>query len=239
MPLWAQLQDELRRRLAGGDFTDCFPGELELVQAYAVSRHTVREALRGLRDAGVLESGRGRVTQVRRDIEQPLGSLYSLYREVEARGMRQTSLVLALRRDRDPDAAVALGLPPDADLIYLERVRCADAEPLAYDRAWLPAELAEPLLAADFTHSGLYDQLAARCGVRVTGGRERVGAVLAPPAVRALLHLPRGQACLRVDRSGTAGERTVEHRITLVRGDRYAVVAEWTSRGYRVTAVTG
>ncbi len=96
LPLWAQLLEDLRRRLAAGAFERGFPGENDLVGQYEVSRHTVREALRRLRDSGVLESGRGRSTQVRKEIEQPLGSLYSLFREVEARGMVQASTVLAL-----------------------------------------------------------------------------------------------------------------------------------------------
>jgi len=238
MPLWAQLQEDLARRLASGQFDDGFPGEMELVEVYDVSRHTVRESLRRLREAGVLESARGRATQVRRGIEQPLGSLYSLFREVEARGMLQTSEVLALRREQHPEGAQALGLPAGTALVYLERVRLADGEPLAHDRVWLPADLAAPLLAADFSHAALYDELAARCGIRVTGGRERITACLPAPAIRTMLRLPRGEACLKVERSGSSGDRAVEHRVTLVRGDRYAVVADWSSRGYRVSATT-
>jgi GntR family transcriptional regulator len=236
MPLWAQLQGDLTRRLALGAFDQTFPGENELVETYAVSRHTVREALRRLRDAGVLQSARGRTTQVRRGIEQPLGSLYSLFREVEARGMRQTSRVLALRTERDAAVAAALGQPPDAELFHLERLRLADGEPLAHDRLWLPADLAAPLLDADFSHSALYDQLAARCGVRLTGGRERITACAPDAATRALLDLPPGEACLRVERTGLTGDRTVEHRVTVVRGDRYAVIADWTAKGYSVAA---
>lgn len=238
LPLWAQLQDDLSRRLAAGAFHGTFPGELELVQAYGVSRHTVREALRRLRDAGVLESSRGRVTQVRRPIEQPLGTLYSLFREIESRGMRQTSEVLALRRERDTAAAKALGLAPDTSLVHLERLRLADGEPLAHDRVWLPAEVAAPLLRADFTRAALYDQLVSRCGIRLTGGRERITATRAPTNVQRLLRLPRSQACLQVERSGQVDDRTIEHRVTLVRGDRYAVIADWSAKGYMVGATT-
>jgi GntR family transcriptional regulator len=238
VPLWAQLRQELTRRLAAGAFDSAFPGELELVEAYGVSRHTVRESLRRLRDTGVLESSRGRITQVRRPIEQPLGSLYSLFREIEARGMRQTSEVLALHRDHHPEAAAALGLPDGATLIHLERVRLVDEEPLAHDQVWLPADLAAPLLRADFTHSALYEELATRCGVRLTGGRERITAVRPSATVQELLRLPRGQACLQVNRVGMVGDRTIEHRVTLVRGDRYAVVADWSANGYTIGATT-
>src|SRR6476661_3693656 len=123
LPLWAQMQEDLRRRLATGAFAERFPTELELVEQYAVSRHTVREALRRL-----LDSARGRGTWIaqRQPIEQPLGSLYSLFQEAEERGMHQRSDVLALRAERNPEAAIKLGLPDDAELVYLERLRWAD-----------------------------------------------------------------------------------------------------------------
>ncbi|WP_233153581.1 GntR family transcriptional regulator [Kineosporia sp. R_H_3] len=239
LPLWAQLQRDLSRRLTAGDFATAFPGELDIARGYDVSRHTVREALRRLREAGVLDSARGRPTQVRAAIEQPLGSLYSLFREVENRGMTQTSEILDQSLTTDAEAAAALGLPERARLFHLERVRLADGVPLAHDRVWLPASLAAPLVKADFTRGALYDELAERCGVRVTGGRERISATVPAPAERALLAVPRGVACLTVERSGYADTRLVERRVTVVRGDRWSVVADWTARGWSVGAVAG
>jgi GntR family transcriptional regulator len=236
MPLWAQLQHDLSRRLNARAFDGTFPGEMDLVQAYDVSRHTVREALRRLRDAGVLDSARGRGTVVRRDIEQPLGSLYSLFREVEARGMEQASVVLSQQVETDTGAAVALGLGEREPLFSLERIRLVDGEPLAHDRVWLPATVAGILVQADFTHAALYDELATRCGVRLTGGRERISALAPSPKQRQLLAIPRAVACLLVQRTGYVGSEPVEWRKTVVRGDRYAVVADWSNRGYTVGA---
>ena len=237
LPLWAQLHQDLVRRLAGGAFAEAFPGEHDLVAEYEVSRHTVREAVRRLREDGVIESGRGRPTTVRAGIEQPLGSLYSLFREVEARGMVQASVVLAQRQVSDPEAATALGLAADEPLFHLARVRLADGVPLAHDRVWLPMTIAAPLLEADFGHSALYDELAARTGVRLTGGRERITATIPSAADRALLQVPRAVACLSVERAGFVAGELVEHRLTVVRGDRWAVVADWSGRGYSVGAV--
>jgi GntR family transcriptional regulator len=237
LPLWAQMQEDLRRRLGTGAFTEHFPTELELVEQYAVSRHTVREALRRLRDSGVLDSARGRGTWIaQHPIEQPLGSLYSLFQEVEERGMRQRSDVLTLQAERNPEAAGKLGLPDDAELVYLERLRWANEEPLAHDRIWLPAELAAPVLDADFTRGGLYGELASRCGVRLTGGRERITAVVPEKAIRSLLAVPRAVACLFIERTGCLHRRPVEWRTATVRGDRFAVLSDWGPRGNTLRA---
>ena len=237
MPLWAQLHQDLVRRLTADAFRSGFPGEHELVEAYGVSRHTVREALRRLREDGAINSSRGRPTTVAQlRIEQPLGSLYSLFREVEARGMVQASTVLAQHRERSPEAATALGVPEDTELFHLERLRLAAGEPLAHDEVWLPINVAKPLLRADFTRAGLYDELAGRCGVQVTGGRESIRAVVPTPAQRRLLHVPRGVACLAIQRTGTARMGPVEYRRTVIRGDRFDMVAQWSVRGYNLGA---
>jgi GntR family transcriptional regulator len=236
VPLWAQLIDDCERRLQAGEFADQFPGEFELCREYDVSRHTVREALRRLRERGVLDSGRGRTTKVRQDrIEQSLGALYSLFREVEARGMLQRSAVLACEQVTDLTAARRLGLDDDEPLLHLARVRFADEEPLAVDRAWLPLEVAAPLLDVDFSHAGLYDELQARADVQLTGGRETITAVVPSPDDEMLLALPAGVGVLRIERTAWVEDRLVEWRSTLLRGDRFAVFCEWSRRsGYRL-----
>ena len=237
IPLWQQLLTDLRTRLADGAFTTDFPGELQLVEHYGVSRHTVREALRQLRSEGVVTAARGRRPRLApAEIEQPLGALASLFAAVESRGLVQRSTVRALDIRADGVVATQLGLEESTPLVYLERLRFAGAEPLALDRTWLPEQIARPLLHADFTHTALYEELSTHCGIRLTGGRERVRAVLPSPAERTLLHLPATAALLMVERTGCLHGRPVEFRHTLVRGDRYAVTARFDARGYQLTS---
>ncbi|MGX7828667.1 GntR family transcriptional regulator [Actinokineospora sp. 24-640] len=233
-PLWRQLQDDLLERLRTGDFAAGFPGELALVEDYGVSRHTVRQALRKLRADGMVTAERGRQPRVSpaADIEQPLGVLYSLFSSVEARGLPQRSSVHTLGIRADAVVADRLGLEGSTPLVHIERTRFAGDEPLAIDRVWLPAEVAEPILGADFTRTSLYSVLAERTGVRLDRGEETIRAVLPTAGERARLRTTPEQAALSIHRLGHAGERAVEWRHTLVRGDRFALTAETT---YRIT----
>ncbi|MDP3711307.1 MAG: GntR family transcriptional regulator [Mycobacteriales bacterium] len=236
-PLWAQLLADLRVRLAGGEFAEGFPGELALAQEYAVSRHTVREALRHLRAEGRVTAARGRKPRLGPvEVEQQLGALSSLFAAVESAGLEQRSIVRALDLRRDGVVATRLLLEESAPLVYLERVRLAAGEPLALDRVWLPADLAHPLLTVDFTHTALYTELLEHCGLRLTGGREQVRAVLPLRGERALLHIPAGVALLAVERTGCLDGRPVEHRRTIVRGDRFAVTAQFDGRSVQLSA---
>lgn len=226
IPLWAQLADDLRRRARRGEFHERFPTDAELTADYGVSRHTAREAVRALRDEGLLERRQGRGTFLRPlVVEAPVGVPVGLFAAVEALGLEQKSEVLALDTRREPAAAHHLGLASDAELLYLERRRLAGPEPLALDRAWLPYSLAQPLLRVDFTRTALYHELQRHCGITVDAIRERVEAVVPGPSDRVLLEMPRDAACFVVQRLGLARGRPVEWRLTLVRGDRFALTA--------------
>lgn len=239
-PLWAQLLADLRARLAAGEFAAAFPGELALADEYGVSRHTVREALRHLRTEGTVTAARGRKPRLAPvEVEQLFGALSSLFAAVEAAGLEQRSIVRALDVRRDGVIATRLLLEESAPLLYLERVRLAGDEPLALDRVWLPAEVAEPLLTVDFTHTALHVELLTHCGLRLTGGREQVRAVLPLRGERALLHVPAGVALLAVERTGCLDGRPLEYRQTFVRGDRFAVTAQDDGRSVQLSADAG
>jgi len=236
-PLWAALLADLRERLAAGEFEDAFPGELALVEQYGVSRHTVREALRHLRAEGTVTAARGRKPRLAAaEVEQQLGAMSSLFAAVEAAGLEQRSVVRALQVRADGVIATRMQLEESTPLVYLERLRLAGQEPLALDRVWLPADLARPLLEVDFTHTALYTELLVHCGLRLTGGREQVRAVVPNRGERALLQVPPGVALLAVERTGCLYGRPVEHRHTLVRGDRFAITAELTGRQVALSA---
>lgn len=240
LPLWAQVHADVERRLRSGEFADSFPGEMALVAQYGVSRSTVREALRQLRASGLVEAARGRAPRVvETEITQPQGSLYSLFASVQAAGHSQRSIVRTLDARADGTVATRLGLEESTPLIYLERIRLVDDEPLAMDRVWLPARIAAPLLDADFTRTSLYGELRDRCGVRLTGGREQIRAVVPTTAERVLLAIPDRTAALAIDRVGELRGQPVEWRQTIVRGDRFSLMTDLTRPHWMEASVTG
>jgi len=227
-PLWQQVLEDLERRIEVGDIVDRFPTDKELTEHYGVSRHTVREAVRRLRARGLVDRHRGRGSFLSEGrVTQPLGSLYSLFRAVEAQGLDQRSEVLALERIRDADAAVRLALPPGAELVRIERLRFAGDEPLALDSVWLPLDIGRHLLDADLTHTALYDELQQRAGIRITSADETLEPLVPDADARSLLQLDDDEALLRVRRLGREGDRPVECRVTLIRGQRFLYTSSW------------
>ncbi|GAB3357891.1 GntR family transcriptional regulator [Amycolatopsis echigonensis] len=236
-PLWRQLQQRLLVRIRAGEFDSAFPGELALADEYSVSRQTVRQALRELRADGTLIAERGRQPRVAAaaEIQQPLGALYSLFAAVEEAGLDQHSVVRRLDIRADAVVAERLSLEGSTPLLYLERLRLAGNDPLAVDRVWLPADLARPLLDADFQHTSLYGELHRRTGVRLDHGEEQIRAVVPTRAERTLLGCGETVGAFSIGRLGTSAGKRIEWRHTLVRGDRFALTAEFSGRtGYRL-----
>lgn len=158
--MWQQVLNDLRDRLAKGEFDQSFPNDRELMATYAVSRHTVRETTRRLQAEGVLLRHKGRGSFVKAlSLVQPTGPLYSLFRSIEDQGHVQRSNVLRLEAVHDEVVAARLGLSPLTRFFFLRRVRRADDLPFAVDEIWIPASIAEPLFTVDFEHTAVYAEL--------------------------------------------------------------------------------
>jgi GntR family transcriptional regulator len=233
LPLWAQILEDLRRRLVKGEFESRFPTDEELTREYGVSRQTAREAVRRLAQEGLVVRQRGRGSSVTLPLlEQPLHSLYSLASTVRASGVEERSEVLcAETRRADQEIAEKLGVQTGTHVVFIERLRFAGREPIAWDRSWLHGKAAAPLVGVDLSSGGLYELLATHCAVRITGGRERVRPVVPDPMERKLLRLPSKVAAFFIERLAVEDATPIEWRQSLIRGDRYSLVAQWPNTG--------
>lgn len=227
-PLWRTVLNDLVRRLETGEFDSRFPTDRELMETYGVSRHTVREAVRLLQDAGRVSRHPGKGSRVEGGpFEQPLGTVYSLFESIESTGASQDSVVLTKEMQTNSLAARILGLGARAKVFYLERVRLADGEALAHDRVWLPGTPVRPLLDVDFTHTALYTELRNHCDLSPEEGVELIKPILLDPIHAKYLELDEGAPALEIDRRSQARGKPLEWRLTLIRGDLYNFRAEW------------
>jgi GntR family transcriptional regulator len=213
---------ERGRRPAGSRL----PPERALAEHFGVSRVTLRRALTGLEEQGVVARHPGGWTVGGPRIGEPPNALMSFTEMTTSRGLEPRGRVLD-RRERPAtiDEADLLGLAPGATLFELERLRLMDGVPILIDRSTVPAVvapgLARRLASADFSTASLYGELESG-GVRPARARFAVEAVAADERQAALLDLRPGQPLLRChqvteDESG----RVIELCDMVYRGDRY------------------
>ena len=222
-PLWAAVRDDLESRIRSGDFSDAFPGELELSKQYGVSRSTIRAALTPLRRKGTVTAQPGRPSQVVNvSGEHAFGPIYSLFAAVRGAEMSQRSTIRIAELATSPQAARKLGLDADTELVHIARTRYADEEPLAEDEVWLRPE-ARGILDMDLRNTALYEALQRCCGLTLTSGDETLHAINLTVEQSQALSCEPGSAAFFIERIGRIDDRAIEWRQTVIRGDRFTV----------------
>ena len=197
---------------------------------YKVSRHTAREAVRRLQAEGQLTRHKGRGSFVQSiNLEQQVGSLYSLFRSIEDQGHIQRSEVLALDTVRDADVARRMGLAASTTFVHLRRLRRADGVPFAVDEVWLPHPETGALLDSDFEHTALYSELERTTGLRPVRGWERIRPGIPDDDERRLLDIDDEQAIFVVQRYTESDAGPLEWRTTVIRGDNYTFRTTWST----------
>jgi GntR family transcriptional regulator len=109
-------------------------------------------------------------------------------------------------------------------VLLVERIRTADGEPMAYERAYLPVERFPGLQDEDLSGRSMYELLESRWGVQLHDARQRVTAVALNDEEAKLLRVPVGQPAFLFQRTThEASGAVVEYVRSLYRGDRYEV----------------
>ncbi len=119
---------------------EALPSERELSAMTSISRVTVRKAIDTLLREGMLSRRPGSGTYVSTRIEQPASLLAGFCADMANRGSRPGSIwIEKVLANPTPEEAMTLAVSPDEQVVRMTRVRTADDEPLAIERAVVPA----------------------------------------------------------------------------------------------------
>lgn len=227
-PLYLQLQRLIQNRVDAGTLQagEALPSERDLARQLGISRVTVRKALAGLVDKGILVQhwGSGTFIAPAMRVEQALSHLSSFTDDMRIRGLTPgTRLIARSCGPAAPKEAMALGLSPGEKVSRLQRLRLAGEVPMAIENAAVPARfLPDPAIV---THS-LYAALA-ELGCAPRRALQRLHAVLLNGEQAKLLDVPPASAALYIERRSFLDDGTaVEFTASYYRGDAYDFVAE-------------
>lgn len=209
MPLYRRVAAEIKRAIAAGDWPPDrqLPSEPDLARQYAVSRATVREALRALEQEGVVRSRRGQGTFVAKPaavVQVGIDALYSMTDAIVRQGQTPGTT----------DVRIGVKLMEGAfgsseTVAFIERTRLADGRPVAVCRDAVP--LRHLGRAPDWENRvsrGSLFNLLLELGVDLIMSRTQLRAVEAPDDVAERLDVRPGSPLLLMtetvyDRDGT------------------------------------
>jgi GntR family transcriptional regulator len=204
-PLHKQVYEALLAAINDGrlPLRGKLPSERELVDLYAVSRITVRHAIRELIQQGVVHSQPGKglyVTERGGSFElQVLKSFTSI---ALANGRNPGHQLIEASLVRAPlEVSRPLFLGPGAEVVVLSRLRLLDNIPAVIQTDWIPAARVPGLLDLDWsvTNRSLYEELRQRYQIFPKRGQTTLSARLATDNETDLLQLSPPAAVLTVD----------------------------------------
>ncbi|MEO9649791.1 MAG: GntR family transcriptional regulator [Roseobacter sp.] len=203
------------------------PPEREIAVITDFSRVTVRKAIRSLAEDDIVVQRQGSgsfISSKPEQIEQKLSRLTSFSEDMERRGKISKSRWLERGLFMpSPDEMTSLGLSSDDSVARIVRLRLADDEPIAIERASLPTDiLPNPLIV----EKSLYGTLESE-GHRPVRALQKISAVNLQIADADLLLVAPGDAGLRIERTSyLENGRVAEFTQSIYRGDAYNFVAE-------------
>jgi GntR family transcriptional regulator len=227
-PIYAQIKQSIQTDIDEGVLStgDLLTPEVELAQRFGVSRPTVRQAILELTREGILARRRGKGTVVmRRHVDYPVGRLLSFTEEFAASGgqpsakVRSQSIVTA-----DRDLAVTLGVPYNARVFRLERVRSIDGAPVAWQVSNVAYSKVPSIEATDFRTASLYRTLRFRYSLSIASADESIQAGVADALDSELLAVEVGSPVFRIERRAfTDSAEVIEVANSVYRADRYEI----------------
>jgi GntR family transcriptional regulator len=230
VPVWAQIEDALAARIAGGELRvgDRLPAERELAEQLDVSRGTIRQALDALAARGLVERGVGRGTFVAAGkIEVRLSDVAGFTEQMARAGVVANARVLRAALTPAPArVAAALDLEEGAPALRVERLRLAGRLPVTLEDSWIPGDRFPGLGELDLRGSiyALMRDLYGRAPVRVV---EALEPVVAQEHSAHALGVAAGAALMLVERTAfDAAGVPIEYARDLHRGDRARFVIE-------------
>lgn len=202
-PLYRWVRDSLRRKILQGA---CAPNERlaterELIEAFGVSRITVRRALRELRADGLVITAQGRGIFVARPrISQELRRMESFGETVTSQiGEANVRLLSLCETTPSPRVAHELRLTPDDRVTSIRQLQYLRSEPVMVSESFLPLAIGRRVFSRDLTVDTL-TVLKNRLGLGIRSARIELEACHPGPGIQQALGLPAQAPILKLTR---------------------------------------
>lgn len=160
LPLYLDIRRDMHMRLAMGEYTTgaAIPSEAKLAEQYGTTKVTIRNALDGLEEEGLIVRVQGKCTFATHGLEGSVTHNPRGFRDSHRHYQRTPSVRVleATVREAGEFYARFFGVAPDSDLFYVRRLNCIDGVPFTIERTLIPCELFPGIEDVDVSIFSLY-----------------------------------------------------------------------------------
>ena len=225
IPLYCRLADIIEEKITEGIWKkgDLIPSERELCRIHGMSRITVRNAIDELVRQGKLSKVQGKGTfVVGSSIVQNLGNVYSFSKEMEKQGKISTTILVEKQIiEAKGSLAINLGINDGETVICIERLRCAEDQPIMIEKSYFKYDGFEFLLDINLDKKSLYKTLEEEYGVVINKAIETFQACLLNEVECERLNCPKFQYGLLVQRTSYSNGKLMCFSKIVSKGDTF------------------
>ena len=153
-PVYLQLADLIERKINKNEYPlgSKIPSERELIDAFGISRMTVRKAIEVLIEKGLLTRQHGKGTYVSQAaVHSPLDSIQSMGKFIQDSGLLPSNKVLLTKKAKaGAKYSKIFDIDPEDDIFLLFRLRLANGKPFALEYTYTPYHIVPDLDSYDF-----------------------------------------------------------------------------------------
>lgn len=227
IPLYYQLETLLRSKIMSKELKPGthLPSESLLAKEYNVSRITVRQALSGLKEDGLIDRIRGKGTYVSQHIKSvDLSKLTGSIDDLKMWGMLSKTEILDFSFVKtDRDVTDLLGLNEGTKILRIEKLRYIKNNPFVYVINNLPPDVGKSILREQVATKPLLWILENELKLQLPELTEKIDAKIADSKIAQLFGVNLGTPFLNVEITIIdSNQRVVELMTALFRGDLFS-----------------
>lgn len=231
IPLHAQVEELLRGMIEQEEYQNgkTLPSEVELAKRLAISRSTVRQAIKKLVFEGLLVRNKRAGTKVaQRPVSSKSNNWLSFSQEMNLRGIPIKNFELHISWVKPNDfISNFFELKSDKKILKMERVRGRPEGPFVYFASYFHPRV-ELTGEEDFKRP-LYEMLEQEHSVIATLSKEEISATAADSFIAEKLEIPIGSPVLFRRRFVfDQGERPIEYNVGYYKADSFHYSVEST-----------
>ncbi len=227
LPRYIQITESIRQEITSGALPphSKLSSEFELMKKYGVARATIRRALARLQEEGLTYSRRAVGSFVAEPrVHQDLDHLFSFTEFMAYRGLKAGSELLQaeIRQLSDVNSPILseLKLRVGERVIFVQRLRLGNDQPLVIANTFLPERLFPDFLSSDLDRKSVYEIMETRYGLKPDDAIQTFEAVTLEERDAALLTVAPHAPALLITRIGYAKGIPVEYATDYYRGER-------------------
>ncbi|WP_442845755.1 GntR family transcriptional regulator [Leeuwenhoekiella sp. H156] len=229
IPLHAQVEDLLRELIKEEEYQNgkTLPSEVEISNRLAISRSTVRQAIKKLVFEGLLVRRKKAGTKVApKPVSSKSNNWLSFSQEMKLRGIPIKNFELNLSWVKPSDEiARFFEIPLDKDILKMERVRGKPEEPFVFFVSYFHPRIG--LTGEEDFTLPLYEMIEQEHSIIASLSKEEISAKAADEVISKKLNIKKGTPVLFRKRFVfDQGERPIEYNLGYYKSDSFIYSVE-------------